>query len=63
MTPGARWRLDGGAWFDVSPGDLILHEPWQTHAMWTAAEPMLAFACWTEPGDRRAIDWSGGHNS
>ncbi len=55
LTPGARWCLDGGDWFDVAPGELIVHEPWQTHAMQTGAEPLLAVAAWLEPGDRTAI--------
>ncbi len=57
LTPGAQWRLDDGHWFDVKPGDLIVHEPWTMHAMRTRGKPMLAFAAWLEAGDRRAIDW------
>jgi len=60
LTPGVRWRLDDGAWFDVGAGEIVVHEPWVTHAMETGPEPMLAFAGWMEPGDRRAIDWTGG---
>ena len=56
LTPGAQWSLDGGGWFDVEPGDLIVHEPWQMHAMRTADRPMLAFAAWLERGDRLAIE-------
>jgi hypothetical protein len=57
MTPGSQWRLDGGAWFDVAAGDLILHEPWQMHEMRTFDHPMLAIAGWTEAGDRNSIAW------
>jgi len=56
LTPGARWRLDGGEWFDVEPGELIVHEPWQMHAMRTGDFPLLAFAAWLEPGERTAIE-------
>lgn len=58
LTPGAQWRLDAGEWFDVSPGDLIVHAPWVTHSMRTTRHPLLAFAGWLEPGDRRDIAWS-----
>jgi gentisate 1,2-dioxygenase len=56
LTPGAQWSLDGGDWFEVEAGDLIVHEPWQMHAMRTADQPMLAFAAWLERGDRLAIE-------
>ncbi len=55
LTPGSRWRLDRGDWFEVAPGDLILHEPWQMHAMRTGEQPLLAFAGWLEPGERAAV--------
>ena len=58
LTPGTQWRLDQGDWFDVSPGDLIYHRPWQMHAMRTRSEPLLAFAGWIDAGDRLAISWS-----
>lgn len=57
LTPGAKWQLDGGEWFDVEPGDLIYHAPWQVHAMKTTTEPMLAFAGWIDSGDRLAVAW------
>jgi hypothetical protein len=57
ITPGTRWQLDHGDWFDVAPGDLILHRPWVPHAMRTGPEPMLAFAGWVEAGDRTSIRW------
>ena len=56
LTPGAQWSLDGGDWFEVGAGELIVHEPWQMHAMRTADKPMLAFAAWLERGDRLAIE-------
>ena len=56
LTPGSQWCLDSGDWFDVAPGDLIVHEPWQKHAMRTGDAPLLAFAAWVEPGDRTAIE-------
>lgn len=58
LTPGSQWCLDEGEWFDVAPGDLIIHDSWQMHAMRTSEEPMLAFAGWLDVGDRRAIGWS-----
>ena len=56
MTPGSEWRLDGGDWFAVAPGDLIFHDAWQMHATRTHDQPMLAFAGWLEAGDRSAIE-------
>ena len=56
LTPGAQWSLDSGEWFDVEAGDLIVHEPWQMHAMRTVDKPMLAFAAWLERGERCAIE-------
>jgi hypothetical protein len=55
LTPGAQWCLDSGEWFDVHAGDLILHQPWQMHAMRAGDQPLLAFAAWLESGDRKAI--------
>ena len=55
LTPGSQWRLDRGDWFEVAPGELVLHEPWQMHAMRTGDHPMLAFAGWLEPGERTAV--------
>jgi len=56
LTPGVRWRLDGGDWFEVEPGELVVHEPWQVHATRTGQHPLLAFAAWLEPGERGAIE-------
>jgi hypothetical protein len=39
----------------VHPGDLILHEPWQMHALRAGDQPLLTFAAWLESGDRKAI--------
>lgn len=55
VTPGGEWCLDGTDWFSVRPGQVIHHAPWQSHAMRTSREPMLAFAAWLDQGDRRAI--------
>lgn len=55
LTPGAHWRLDSGDWFEVAPGDLIVHEPWQVHATRTGEQPFLAFVAWLERGERSAI--------
>ena len=56
LTPGSHWKLDDGDWFAVEPGDLILHEPWQLHAMKTSAQPLLTLAGWLEQGNRQAIE-------
>ena len=58
LTPGTQWQLDEGDWFDVKAGDLIYHKPWRMHAMRTGEQPLLAFAGWIDPGDRRSISWS-----
>ncbi len=58
MTPGVEWRLDKGDWFQVEPGDVIYHSPWQMHAMRSAGNPVLAYAVWLEPGNRLDIQWS-----
>ena len=59
MTPGIEWCLDEGDWFDVAPGDLIYHAPWQMHAMRTSDQPGLAYVAWLEPGNRLEISWAG----
>lgn len=59
MTPGVEWCLDDGEWFQVEPGDVIYHAPWQMHAMRSADAPVLAYAVWLEPGNRLDIRWSG----
>ena len=56
MTPGVKWRLDQGEWFDVVAGDLILHHAWQMHAIRTTDKPLLAFSGWIEPGRRVVIE-------
>lgn len=58
LTPGARWSLDSGDWFDVPAGSLILHESWQKHAIRTGKTPFLAFAAWLEAGPRDGISWA-----
>lgn len=58
VSGGAQWRLDGGDWFDVADGDLILHRPWCRHGMRTGPEPLLAFAGWTQPGARLDIGFT-----
>lgn len=60
FTPGARWRLDRSDWFDVEAGDLVVHDPWEVHAMRAGDRPLLAFAGWLEPGRRDAIRWAPG---
>lgn len=57
LTPGARWRLDGGDCFDVKAGELIFHDAWQMHEMQTRDLPMLAVVAWVEPGERTSIRW------
>ena len=56
MTPGVKWRLDRGGWFDVAPGELIFHNTWQMHAIRSTDKPMLAFSGWIEPGRRVEIE-------
>lgn len=56
MTPGSRWRLDRGRWFDVAPGDLVYHDSRQYHATRTAAAPFLAFVAWLDAGERGRIE-------
>lgn len=57
MTPGIEWCLDDGDWFDVQPGDLIYHAPWQMHAMRSGNAPALAYVAWLEPGNRLEVAW------
>ena len=58
LAGDVQWRLDQGAWFDVTAGSLIFHDAWQMHGMRSGGTPMLAFAGWIEPGDRTAIRFS-----
>lgn len=58
LTPGARWRLEDGEWFDVNVGDLILHDQWVIHATKTGDLPFLAFVAWLDPADRDLIKWA-----
>ena len=57
MTPGVRWCLDDGDWFDTEAGDLIYHAPWQMHAMRSGDTPALAYVAWLEPGSRLDVAW------
>ena len=57
MTP-ASWQLDKGDWFDVAPGQVILHDSWQVHATRTLDEPFLAFVAWLDEADRNSIKWA-----
>ena len=56
LTPGAEWRLDGGDWFPVAAGDVVLHRSWQPHATRVGTTPLLAFVAWLDPADRGGID-------
>ena len=58
MTPGARWKLEDGDWFDVKPGDLIFHDHSVVHATHTGDEPFLAFVAWLDAGTREDISWA-----
>ena len=58
LTPGAQWSLDSGPWFDVPAGTMIVHNPWQKHAIRTGETPFLAFAAWLEAGSRNGILWT-----
>lgn len=55
LTPGTDWQLDRSEWFPVDAGCAVFHDAWQFHAMRTGDSPMLAFAAWLDPGDRRQI--------
>ena len=59
MTPGVEWRLDQGEWFGVAPGELIIHDAWQMHAIRTTDRPLLAFSGWIDPGRRVEIENGG----
>ncbi len=57
MSPGIRWQLDHGDWFDVDPGDLIFHDSWRVHATKTDKTP-----CWrSSPGStgRKGTGFAG----
>ena len=58
FSGGVQWRLDQGEWFDVAPGTMIYHKPWQMHGMRSSDRPVLAFAGWVEPGDRLGFQFS-----
>ena len=58
LTPGARWRLGEGAWFDVPAGQLIYHDAWVVHATMTGHEPFLAFVAWLDPAGRTSVRWA-----
>ena len=40
------WRMQNSDWRFGSPGELIRHAPWISHAMRTADEPLLAAYVW-----------------
>ena len=54
----ASWQLDKGEWFDVSPGEVIVHDSWQVHATVTGHEPFLAFVAWLDEAERNSIKWA-----
>lgn len=47
LSGTARWQKDDGEPMPQPPGTLIVHGPWQRHAMRTGAEPLLAMWAWT----------------
>ena len=57
LTP-ASWQLDKGKWFDVSPGQIVVHDTWQIHATRTGIEPFLAFVAWIDEAERNSIKWA-----
>ncbi len=40
------WRQGDGAWREKAPGDFVLHEAHEPHAMRTGKEPVLALFAW-----------------
>jgi dimethylpropiothetin dethiomethylase len=44
---GAEWSVESGAFTPKTAGDFIHHRPWQAHAMWSRAAPLLAMWGWT----------------
>jgi hypothetical protein len=56
LTPGAQWRLDRGAWFDVSPGTVIHHASQQWHAVRAGATPFLGFVAWLDAARPEQIE-------
>jgi quercetin dioxygenase-like cupin family protein len=56
LTPGARWRVDRGAWFDVQPGTVIHHASQQWHAVRAGEAPFLGFVAWLDAARPEQID-------
>ena len=48
--PELRYRL-----VPVDAERAVFHDAWQRHPMRTGDTPMLAFAAWLDPSDRRQI--------
>ena len=44
-----QWQLDDGEWFEMAPGEVVVHHPNQLHAMKTTDVPALTWVLW--PGD------------
>lgn len=44
-----QWQLDEGDWFHMAPGQAVVHNPNQLHAMRTVDVPTLTWVLW--PGD------------
>lgn len=42
----ASWWQAGSGWRVIEPGEPLIHERWEPHAMRTGAEPMLALYLW-----------------
>ena len=55
LTAGPQWRVDGGDWFAVEPGQVVFHPSRQLHALRARSTPLLVFAAWLDRGERAAI--------
>ena len=46
LSGQARWWNDDAGYRERMPGEVIVHEPWQPHAMRTDQEPLLTLWIW-----------------
>ncbi len=59
LSGTAKWRKADGAFAPRAPGTLIHHRPDESHAMETAAEPLLAMWLWIGDLDRSSYRFDG----
>ena len=49
LSGSCEWQRGDKVWRTMKPGDFLLHESLESHAMRTGSEPLLCLCLWRAP--------------